>query len=111
MASKPLNDLYRLSSKRDFTKEMVDLARRLSSEYPPLNVNEMSPTLFSGAKVDKIAQSLVPSHYQQDNVKTILTTADGNCLFNAASLALCGCEKLSVELRVRTAIELATNTE
>ncbi len=62
-------------------------------------------------EVDKIAQSLVPSHYQQDNVKAILTTADGNCLFNAASLALCGCEKLSVELRVRTAIELATNTE
>ncbi len=52
MASKPLNDLYRLSSKRDFTNEMVDLARRLSSEYPHLNVNEMSPTLFSGAKVD-----------------------------------------------------------
>jgi hypothetical protein len=106
MASKPLSDLYRLVSKRD-VKDMIDLARHLSSEYPPLKVDEMSPPLHSGAKVDKIAQSLVPSHYVQDNV----TTADGNCLFTAASLALCGCEKLSAELRVCTAIELATNTE
>ena len=39
-----------------------------------------------------------------------MTTGDGNCLFNAASIALTGHEKLSPELRMRTTIEMAINS-
>jgi hypothetical protein len=37
------------------------------------------------------------------------TTADGNCLFNACSIALCGTEDLAVYLRCLTSIELYLN--
>ena len=47
---------------------------------------------FSPERVDRLAEDLVPEHYRQVNVKPITTTSDGNCLFNAASLALCGSE-------------------
>lgn len=39
------------------------------------------------------------------------STGDGNCLFNSASILLVGNESLSLELRLRTVIELATNVE
>ena len=38
-----------------------------------------------------------------------LTTGDGNCLFNAASIALTGNESLSKEIRLRTALEMIIN--
>ena len=38
------------------------------------------------------------------------TTGDGNCLFNAVSIALTGYEKPSGELRMRMAVEMASNS-
>lgn len=43
--------------------------------------------------------------------RPVLTTGDGNCLFNALSITLVGNESLSTELRVRTCCEMATNKE
>ena len=40
-----------------------------------------------------------------------LSTGDGNCLFNAVSTVLTGDEELAPELRLRTAIEMALNTD
>ena len=39
------------------------------------------------------------------------TTGDGNCLFNAVSISLCGNESLATELRVRTDINMTTKME
>ena len=36
-------------------------------------------------------------------------TANGSCLFNSVSVALCGSEEISTELRVRTCIEMVIN--
>ena len=44
-------------------------------------------------------------------VQPILTRGDGNCLFNALSIAICGNESLSIEIKVRTCIEMSTNQE
>ena len=118
-SSSSLGDFYRLSSQRNF-KDLVELARSLKSLYAPLKVEYMPRPQkvcqaridkVCQARIDKVAENLVPSHYAQDNVKPILTKGDGNCLFNAASLALCNSEKLSADLHVRTAIELATNLQ
>ena len=49
-------------------------------------------------KRDQISQDLQP----------VLSTCDGNCLFNALSIALCGTEYLSAEIKVRTCIEMAS---
>ena len=37
------------------------------------------------------------------------TTGDGNCLYRAASIHLCGTEEKHIELRVRSIVELATH--
>ena len=41
----------------------------------------------------------------------VQVTGDGNCLFNSMSVALVGNESMSVELRVRTCIELNENCD
>ena len=53
---------------------------------------------------------MLPSHYRQENAKPIKTKTDGNCLFNAASIAICGSDNLSTDLRIMTTIELGTNS-
>ena len=40
-----------------------------------------------------------------------MTTGDGNCLFNAVSIALTGNEDRAPELRVRTSVEMALNAD
>ena len=42
---------------------------------------------------------------------TFRTSADGNCLYNACSLALSGDEILAVYLRCLTSIELSRNPD
>ncbi|KAL3891208.1 hypothetical protein ACJMK2_003471 [Sinanodonta woodiana] len=43
--------------------------------------------------------------------RPLLTTGDGNCLFNALSIALCGAESMCCEIKVRTCIEMAFNEQ
>jgi len=40
-----------------------------------------------------------------------MVTGDGNCLFNVVSIALCGNEALSTEIRLRSAIEMLCNPD
>ena len=40
-----------------------------------------------------------------------MTTGDGNCLFNAVSIALTGNEDRAAELRLRTSVEMALNAD
>ena len=43
--------------------------------------------------------------------KTTFASGDGNCLFNAKSVSLCGSQKLASELRVRTVVEMVVNAD
>ena len=45
------------------------------------------------------------------NQTALSVSANGNCLFNAASVLLCGDEHMAMELRLRTLIELACNKQ
>ena len=56
----------------------------------------------------QLQKKIVPDNCKQENIKAILTKGDGNCLFNAASIALCGMEKLSAELQMWTRDEPIT---
>ena len=106
--------LYQLSGQGTFEK-LFELSVGLKRLYRSENIFDkdiMKNLSFAVEKVDRVADSLIPEHYRQANVKPIITRGDGtNCLFNATSLALCGSEKLSAELRVRTTIELVENLE
>ncbi|CAB4013347.1 Hypothetical predicted protein, partial [Paramuricea clavata] len=113
MSSKAVNDLYQLSGQGTFEK-LFELSVGLNRLYSSENIFDkdiMKNLLFAVEKVDRVADSLIPEHYRQASVKLIITRGDGNCLFNATSLALCGSEKLSAELRVQTTIELVENLE
>ncbi len=110
MSSKAVNDLYQLSCQGTF-EQLFELSVDLKRFYRSENIFDNDIL----EKVDSVADSLIPEHYKQANVKLIITRGDGNCLFNATSLALalalCGSEKLSTELRVQTTIELVENLE
>ena len=110
--SRALVDLYSLSKTKTFT-DLSNLASQLKNVYPPLGleVNRTDTWTFPSFRADRVSDGLLPDYYKQQDMKPIQTKADGNCLFNAASLALSGSDKLSAELRVRTVIELATNLE
>ena len=95
-----------LSSFEDF----VQLARNIQPKYERKPIEDQEQIIFLASEVDKVAESLLPPHYKQENAKPISTKPDGNCLFNAASMAICGSDKLSTDLRVRTTIELATQS-
>jgi hypothetical protein len=55
--------------------------------------------------IDYNALNLKPTDAPEDLVPTNCT-GNGNCLFNAASILLCGKETMATELRVRTAVAL-----
>ena len=48
---------------------------------------------------------MVPQNYI--DYYPLRSKGDGNCLFNSISTLICGSEKLAVELRLRTVVELA----
>lgn len=64
---------------------------------------------FDGSCIDDISRSILPEC--AESFIPIEAYGDGNCLFNSASLLLCGYGTLSIELRFRTVLELATNIE
>lgn len=59
---------------------------------------------------DRIAQHYVNRYLPKDG-KAVQTTGDGNCLFNAASIVLCGDEGMSLELKYKCCLELVLNAD
>ena len=93
MSSKAVNDLYQLSGQGTFEK-LFELSVGLKRLYRSENIFDkdiMKNLSFAVEKVDRVADSLIPEHYRQANVKPK--------------------RKLSAELRVRTTIELVENLE
>ena len=65
-----------------------------------------------GLPTDKMAMSLVPEDLPlEPEIVATRTSPDGNCLFNAVSLALVGDETQMSLLRLLVAIELLLNSE
>ena len=55
---------------------------------------------------DQTAETLVPQSY--NHYYPLRSKGDGNCLFNSINKLICGSEKMAVELRLRTVVELAS---
>lgn len=65
------------------------------------------PQIF---KVDKLAQQLLPDDLPNNLHFIPVGTSDaGNCLYNAASIQICGNESLATSLRILNAAELYVN--
>lgn len=60
---------------------------------------------------DTTAMMLLAKENIKEDIRTIKTLGEGNCLFNAASLELCNSNVLSAELRLQTALELLLHAD
>ena len=58
-----------------------------------------------------IGSALIPKEEVGEEMKALQATADGNCLFNSASILLVGDESASHMLRLLTAVELFLNPQ
>ena len=73
----------------------------LTVTVPPTTVS------FNGQSVDVIASRLLGKNWKQSVPLSV--TGDGNCLFNALSVAIFGHEFAATELKVKTCIEMVLN--
>ena len=60
---------------------------------------------------DNIGSALIPKEELGEEMKALKATADGNCLFNSASILLRGDESDSHTIRLLTAVELFLNPQ
>ena len=70
----------------------------------------MNEEEVSQHQIDKVSLQIIPDSFKEPFLPA-RSTGDGNCLFNSASIALCRNERLAVELRLRTSIELAVHRD
>ena len=102
-------DLRRLAAcRRDFAQYLSVceiLEKRYSGASFSLNEEEVSQH-----QIDKVSLQIIPDSFKEPFLPA-RSTGDGNCLFNSASIALCRDERLAVELRLRTSIELAVHRD
>lgn len=90
--------------------ELRNYINNLNDEVPEW-ISPITVDTYSGF-VDEQAQHILDSFYPlQVEGMPFKVTADGNCLFHALSKAINDDESLSVELRVRTAIEMIKHSE
>ena len=66
--------------------------------------------VLSTMREDNIGSALIPKELGEE-MKALKATADGNCLFNSASILLVGDESASHMLRLLTAVELFLNPQ
>lgn len=98
-------DLRRLATcRRDFA-QYLSLCEILAESSFSLNEEEVSQH-----QIDKVSLQIIPDSFKEPFLPAC-STGDGNCLFNSASIALCCDERLEVELRLCTSIELAVHRD
>lgn len=69
------------------------------------NIREMNfSTCFMPSQVDETARWIIPDVFTSQAYDPVCTTANGNCLFNATSLAIWYSEQHATELRLCTCI-------
>ena len=75
---------------------------------PPIIV-PTKPLMLENLKIDLVSMEFLKITKKHQNKKALHVKGDGNCLFNAISVALTGNENISKELKLRTFIELIFN--
>lgn len=61
-------------------------------------------------EIDRVSLEIIPESFKEPFLQ-VCSSGNGNCLFNSASIAIYGNERLLLELRLRTSIELAVHRE
>lgn len=77
---------------------------------PPFQYFEAKIISSNFVEIDMTANLMMKKLEMTNYGVPSLTIGNGNCLFNAVSIALTENEDLGTELRLRTAIELCTNS-
>ncbi|XP_044164845.1 uncharacterized protein LOC122948815 isoform X1 [Acropora millepora] len=80
----------------------------IKDKLPPLVLHEDID--FSSNKIDTYSQKFVPVT-KASAYRALKTAGDGNCFFRAASILAFGHQGKHEEMRLRTVVELATNSE
>lgn len=102
-------DLRRLAAcRRDFA-QYLSLCEILEKRYSGVSFS-LNEEEVSQHQIDKVSLQIIPDSFTEPFLPA-RSTGDGNCLFNSASIALCRDERLAVELRLRTSIELAVHRD
>ena len=102
-------DLRRLAAcRRDFA-QYLSLCEILEKRYSGVSFS-LNEEGVSQHQIDKVSLQIIPDSFKEPFLPA-RSTGDGNCLFNSASIALCRDERLAVELRLRTSIELAVHRD
>ena len=100
-----MENLLQLFATQTTFENVITLAAQHENIIGPLSGN--FDFTLSTPRCDKIAEALVPKGF--NGYYPLRSTGDGNCLFNSISQLLCGSEKLAIELRLRTVLELVSN--
>ncbi|XP_078677726.1 uncharacterized protein LOC144914113 [Branchiostoma floridae x Branchiostoma belcheri] len=115
--------LYPLLSRQDtFKQVLMDLRASVQSASTQeelfksydlykgiLNHYELPSTVkHVKHNIDYVALDLYPTDADY-TLSPVITGSNGNCLYNAASIGICGEEYLHVELRTRTVLEMIRN--
>ena len=109
----PLNDMQIMELSKALTSK--DAAQEILANFLPLVSGQFVQSQnvllqkIIGRGEDALTKSLLPADFK--DWIPIKTTGNGNCLFNAASIALSGNESLSSVLRLLTVSELFAHSE
>lgn len=101
-----IQDAVQNVAKKGFN-DLQTACDRIKDVLPPLVLHEDID--FSSNTFDSYSQSLLPETEAREYL-ALKTTGDGNCLFRAASILAFGHEGKHEEMRLRTTVELATNS-
>lgn len=104
LAEEVINDLKYLKDAISFDNLLVCQALRKKYGVFVRNDSEKQWAPYF-MRTDKLATQLLPDDIP-DGLVPKKVTGDGNCLFNAVSVHLVGNQRLSLALRVLTAVEL-----
>lgn len=82
-----------------------------SIELPALKLDKEIDFCWNELSFDAISEGLLPADTKETGYRALKTIADGNCLFRSASIFAFGNEHRHKEMRIRTVLELALNSE
>lgn len=93
------------SAVQNCCSELSSLVNQMSALLEMYAIPSPVTPLPRFQSIDYTALNLKPTDAPEDLVPPNCT-GNGNCFFNAASILLCGNERMATELRVRTAVAL-----
>ena len=110
-AANSLRRLKFLSLSASF-EEVQGITREIKVRYDKcIEVGNVGQFLLPVSMADKTAMMVLEKEGFGKDIRPVKTKGDGNCLFNAASIAICQNEMLADQLRLRTALELLLNPD